>query len=56
MPNLEYTKLPKSIPTRISEPRIPEYCAGTLIIDVRKDIAASVKKKFQCTPYSAAWT
>lgn len=41
------------IPTRISVPRIPQYFGGTLIKDVRSDIAASVKKKFQCTPYSA---
>jgi hypothetical protein len=46
----------ESIPTRINEPRIPEYCAGTLIVDVRMDTAASVKKKFQCTPYSPTWT
>lgn len=43
----------ESIPTRTNEPRIPEYFVGTLIVDVRMDMAASVKKKFQCTPYSA---
>jgi hypothetical protein len=42
----------KIIPIRIATPKIPEYCGGMLIMDVRIDTAARVKKKFQCTPYS----
>lgn len=44
----------ESIPIRIMDPRIPQYCGGRLTMGVRIDTAASVKKKFQCTPYSPA--
>lgn len=40
------------VPMRISEPRIPQYWGQILVIEVRIDTPASVKKKFQCTPYS----
>lgn len=42
----------KSLPISIIEPRIPQYLGGTFTIAVRIDIAARVKKKFQCCPYS----
>lgn len=44
------------VPTRTSEPKTPEYCGEILIKEVRSEIAASVKKKFQCTPYSLTCT
>lgn len=42
----------KSLPISINEPRIPQYIGVTFTIAVRIDIAARVKKKFQCCPYS----
>lgn len=44
------------VPIKIVKPRIPEYCGGMLTTDASIDTAASVKKKFQCTPYSPVWT
>lgn len=46
----------KNVPTRTNEPKTPQYCGGILIQEVRIDTAASVKKKFQCTPYSLTCT
>ena len=46
----------KKVPTSTSEPITPEYWGEILIKEVRIDTAASVKKKFQCTPYSPTCT
>lgn len=45
-----------NVPARTAKPRTPQYLAGMLTNDVRIDMAASVKKKFQCCPYSVTWT
>jgi hypothetical protein len=40
------------VPVSTSRPANPQYLGWILITDVRIEIAARVKKKFQCTPYS----
>lgn len=41
---------------RTNKPKNPQYSGWMLNIDVSKDTAARVKKKFQCTPYSPTCT